>query len=163
VDSVAADPITTQATLQGANRFEGIVMAFDDMLAYGEIVAKGNAKFFFHCTQIADGSRNIAVGTAVEFQGIAGRMGKWEAADIRVQTSIPAVGLDATGTDYESTHFECLVCGTVVAGRVGDYEICNSCGWEDDPVQRDDPSFAGGANTLSLNDVRILQQAKHYD
>jgi hypothetical protein len=28
------------------------------------------------------------------------------------------------------------------------------CGWEDDPVQRADPSFAGGANVLSLNEAR---------
>ncbi|MBV9265253.1 MAG: DUF2489 domain-containing protein [Acidobacteriaceae bacterium] len=31
-----------------------------------------------------------------------------------------------------------------------DYEICPVCIWENDPVQRDDPSYAGGANHISL-------------
>ena len=34
------------------------------------------------------------------------------------------------------------------------YEICPVCGWEDDPVQRRDPDFEGGANKLSLNQAR---------
>ena len=33
------------------------------------------------------------------------------------------------------------------------YEICPICDWENDPVQRKDPDFAGGANKLSLNDA----------
>ena len=34
------------------------------------------------------------------------------------------------------------------------YEICPVCGWENDPVQRKDPDFAGGANELSLREAR---------
>ena len=34
------------------------------------------------------------------------------------------------------------------------YEICPVCGWENDPVQRREPNFAGGANKLSLNEAK---------
>ena len=46
----------------------------------------------------------------------------------------------------------CPVCGRTVFEQVGKYEICEVCGWEDDPVQLADPDFAGGANKLSLNE-----------
>jgi hypothetical protein len=36
----------------------------------------------FHCTQIADGSRSIAIGTAVRFRLEPGHLGRWEAAAI---------------------------------------------------------------------------------
>ena len=44
---------------------------------------------------------------------------------------------------------------------IGDYEICEVCGWEDDPVQRKDKDFAGGANELSLNEARKQWKAKN--
>lgn len=48
----------------------------------------------------------------------------------------------------------CPVCKTHRFDEVGAYEVCPICGWEDDPVQRRDPDFAGGANALSLNEAR---------
>jgi hypothetical protein len=36
----------------------------------------------------------------------------------------------------------------------GTFEICVLCGWEDDPVQLDEPTVAGGANRLSLVEWR---------
>ncbi len=36
----------------------------------------------------------------------------------------------------------------------GTYEICPVCGWEDDEVQFNDPSFSGGANNVSLSNAR---------
>ena len=39
-------------------------------------------RYPFHCTRIADGSRTIAVKTAVEFELVPGQLGRWEAADI---------------------------------------------------------------------------------
>ena len=36
----------------------------------------------------------------------------------------------------------------------GTYEICPVCGWEDDEVQFNAPSFAGGANKPSLNEAK---------
>ena len=38
---------------------------------------------FFHCTQIADGTRTIPVGVNVEFEVAPGHNGRWEAIDIR--------------------------------------------------------------------------------
>ena len=44
-------------------------------------------------------------------------------------------------------------CSRVLTAR-GEYEICDECGWEDDPVQSSDDDYAGGANRLSLNQAR---------
>ena len=35
-----------------------------------------------------------------------------------------------------------------------DYEICSICFWENDPIQNDDPEYAGGANSVSLNQAK---------
>ena len=42
----------------------------------------------------------------------------------------------------------------------GTYEICAICGWEDDPVQCDDPDYRGGANHPSLNEWRSHFEAE---
>ena len=47
----------------------------------------------------------------------------------------------------------CPVCGEYYFSEKGSYEICPVCGWEDDPVQENDPDFAGGANKMSLNEA----------
>jgi hypothetical protein len=54
----------------------------------------------------------------------------------------------------------CPCCSSLTLSGRGDYEICDVCGWEDDPVQSDDPEFAGGANRGSLNEARMLWQAR---
>ena len=46
---------------------------------------------------------------------------------------------------------KCPCCGQ---SQVGKYEICGVCGWENDPVQKQDPDFKGGANKDSLNEHR---------
>ena len=48
----------------------------------------------------------------------------------------------------------CPCCGQHTFDEKGAYEICPVCGWEDDPVQRREPDFEGGANSLSLNEAR---------
>jgi len=55
-----------------AHRGLGTVTTADDGPAFG-----------FHCTAIADGTRDIAVGTAVTFDIVPGHNGRWEAAGIR--------------------------------------------------------------------------------
>jgi hypothetical protein len=45
----------------------------------------------------------------------------------------------------------CPCCKKGEIEGLGDYDICPVCGWEDDPVQRKDPDFEGGANDISLN------------
>lgn len=50
--------------------------------------------------------------------------------------------------------YECACCGQKTLEEEDFYEICPACGWEDDPVQRDDPDYAGGANRMSLNQAK---------
>jgi len=39
--------------------------------------------------------------------------------------------------------------------RDNSFSICDVCFWEDDAVQSDDPSYAGGANKESLDEARL--------
>jgi len=48
----------------------------------------------------------------------------------------------------------CPCCGKYYFREKNAYEICPVCGWEDDPLQRKDEEFAGGANALSLAQAR---------
>ena len=49
----------------------------------------------------------------------------------------------------------CPCCGSVSLDRLGQYELCDDCGWEDDPLQSADPDSTEGYNILSLNDAKI--------
>lgn len=60
----------------------GRVTAFDDRSGLGTVTADDDTTYAFHCTQIADGTRTIAVDTPVEFELRPGRHGAWEAAAI---------------------------------------------------------------------------------
>jgi hypothetical protein len=51
--------------------------------------------------------------------------------------------------------FECPCCGSKTLSEIEAYEVCDICNWEDDPVQRNDPDYEGGANDLSLNQARM--------
>ena len=48
----------------------------------------------------------------------------------------------------------CRCCGALVISTLGDYEICDVCDWEDDPIQSAEPDYVGGANKMSLNQAR---------
>lgn len=61
----------------------GTVTAFDDHAGHGTVAVEGGDEVFFHCTAIADGSRTIDVGTVVDLRVVAGRLGRWEGADLR--------------------------------------------------------------------------------
>jgi hypothetical protein len=49
-------------------------------------------------------------------------------------------------------NYTCPCCGhkTFSEKPDGTYEICPVCFWEDDPIQMNDPDYAGGANKVSL-------------
>jgi cold shock CspA family protein len=70
----------------------GTVAAFDEAGGYGTVMADlPAARWFFHCTAIADGSRTIAVGAAVRFEVAPGRMGRFEATNLRALTTAGSV------------------------------------------------------------------------
>lgn len=49
----------------------------------------------------------------------------------------------------------CPCCGFLVFdGPPGTHDICPICNWEDDRGQLDDPTFAGGANRVSLMEAQ---------
>ena len=54
----------------------------------------------------------------------------------------------------------CPCCGSKTLSESGVYEICDVCGWEDDPVQSANPNYAGGANKQSLNEARKAWQKR---
>jgi cold shock CspA family protein len=62
---------------------QGTVTSFDDAAGLGEVRSTDGAVHPFHCTSIADGSRTIEVGAAVDFAVVAGRGGSWEAVRLR--------------------------------------------------------------------------------
>ncbi len=127
----------------------GTVSAYDETRGFGEITADSTgAVSFFHATQIADGTRTISVGAAVEFELVAGGRGRYEA--IRVTRAAGEV---------ENEVFRCPVCNVAIEGQARAYEICGRCGWEDDPAQFEDP-LSRGANTETLNEARVAWKQK---
>ncbi|MBV8386790.1 MAG: cold shock domain-containing protein [Acidimicrobiia bacterium] len=61
---------------------QGTVAEFDEPKGYGTVRSDDGQSFFFHCTQIADGTRTIPDGAEVMFEVVPGRNGRWEATDI---------------------------------------------------------------------------------
>lgn len=57
----------------------GSVDSFDKDVGLGEVRAQEGRLYPFHCTEISDGSRDIAVGTQVIFAVAPGHLGSWEA------------------------------------------------------------------------------------
>jgi cold shock CspA family protein len=60
----------------------GVVTAFDGPRGLGEITAVDGTTYPFHCVAIADGTRSIAVGQAVDFDQVPGLLGPWEAGNL---------------------------------------------------------------------------------
>jgi cold shock CspA family protein len=61
----------------------GRVVQFDERRGLGVIESPGGARYGFHCTQIADGSRTIGLNASVVFDVVPGQLGQWEAATIK--------------------------------------------------------------------------------
>ena len=68
-------------TIRRPARREGVVAEFDDHAGFGEVDADGD-RFWFHCTQLVDGSRHAEPGQQVTFRVVPGHRGRWEAAEI---------------------------------------------------------------------------------
>ena len=54
----------------------------------------------------------------------------------------------------------CPCCGEGLVEEGHNYDVCDVCCWEDDPVQFEDPDYRGGANHISLNEARQNYLAK---
>lgn len=53
---------------------------------------------------------------------------------------------------------KCPCCGK---STVSEYDICDICNWENDPIQRDNPELKGGANEMSLHEaIRAFENGK---
>ena len=65
----------------------GSVTEFDESRGLGEITDETGNVFAFHCVEIADGTRSIAIGTAVSFE-VTAKLGRYEAARIVSWTTV---------------------------------------------------------------------------
>lgn len=61
----------------------GTVDEFDDAKGWGHVVTPDGARYFFHCTAIADGTRTIDEGVEVDFELEPGHLGRYEARRVR--------------------------------------------------------------------------------
>ena len=59
----------------------GQVTEFDEAAGLGVVSDEAGIAYPFHCTEVADGSRTIEVGTTVVFR-LLPRLGRWEAGSI---------------------------------------------------------------------------------
>nr|WP_315086140.1 CPCC family cysteine-rich protein [uncultured Lachnoanaerobaculum sp.] len=49
---------------------------------------------------------------------------------------------------------KCPVCGKFEFEYEGSFDICEICGWHDDPIQGENPDEKACANKMSLNEAR---------
>lgn len=69
---------------QESKIFRGTVFSFNFHEGLGSVVDEKNNVYDFHCTAIADGSRNISIGESVSFCLQPAMNGIWEATSITV-------------------------------------------------------------------------------
>jgi CspA family cold shock protein len=62
-------------------RLGGVVDAFDHHEGLGWIVDAAGERYLFHCAELTDGTRDVAVGTRVAFDSVV-RFGHLEATSI---------------------------------------------------------------------------------
>lgn len=63
---------------------EGAVVGFEAERGLGEVTTADGASYPFHCIDIADGTRDIAVGADVAFR-IVPKLGRYEATAVRIR------------------------------------------------------------------------------
>ncbi len=62
-------------------------------------------------------------------------------------------GYNVCDSCYDS-EIKCPVCGKYTFEAWGDFDVCEVCNWENDPIQYYKPDYPGGANHMSLNEAR---------
>ena len=60
---------------------DGTITDFDESRGLGEVTDETGTVYTFHCVEIADGTRSIAIGTTVRFDVLT-KLGRYEAARI---------------------------------------------------------------------------------
>lgn len=68
----------------------GVVVDYDAERGEGIVGEADGVSWWFHCTAVADGSRQIDSGVAVAFAVAPGRRGRWEAVDVTPTGTGPA-------------------------------------------------------------------------
>ena len=63
----------------------GTVTDFDQQKGYGTVTASDGASYFFHCTQLTDGTRTVERGAPVAFRLRPWHRGQVEATDLAPQ------------------------------------------------------------------------------
>ena len=63
--------------------FDAVVASFDEARGDGLLRDAQGHEFYFHCVDIADGTRRIAVGARVSARRVVGLRGSDEAAEVR--------------------------------------------------------------------------------
>lgn len=61
----------------------GRIVAFDEEMGLGELIADDGTRLQFHCVEVLDGSRSIPIGTSVTFT-VSAKLGRYEAVGIRL-------------------------------------------------------------------------------
>ena len=56
--------------------------------------------------------------------------------------------------------YACPCCGEMTLDDQGEFDICDVCDWQDDPLQAENPDDDMGANWLSLNQYRAEWEQK---
>lgn len=77
---VSASRVDTVRVMTGLRR--GTVVSFDSPVGLGTVVSEGD-EFLLHCTEIPDGTREITVGTVIDFV-VVHRYGVREATAVSV-------------------------------------------------------------------------------
>ena len=60
----------------------GTVVEYDEHAGFGWLEAHDGRRLWFHCTQIADGTRTIEVGAKVHYDVVPGHRGLMQAVRI---------------------------------------------------------------------------------
>lgn len=71
------------------------------------------------------------------------------------------MGAESSSRNHPRNLFKrCACCRQFTLPAYSEYEICPICGWIDDPNQNRDPSLLRGANSMSLEEARIIWAEK---
>ena len=117
------------------------------------VVMYDSERYGWHADLVGEGGPPKPAPTPLE--AIAKRL------DVRPQdlpTSIQRLSDHLEQQLRDATRYVCACCGCHTLLNPGHYDICDVCGWEDDPYEtqppRGNPDAISGPNRISLNEAR---------